>query len=98
MLTIRFRLCQVLADETFPKWLSIFDSQLESNGSGFLVGTSMTVADLKLFCILDNLKSGILDGIPPAITEPYAKLQKLYDTVAKHEKVAAYRETTYPPK
>lgn len=89
---------KVLREETLPKWLGIFDKQIDTNGTGFLVGSSMTVADLKLFGIMETLKSGMLDGVPTTIADAYPKLKELYEMVAKHEKIAAYREKAYPPK
>lgn len=39
-----------------PKNLSIFESRLASNGTGYLVGDSLTVADLFFFTLLEGLK------------------------------------------
>ncbi len=61
-----------LADETLPFWLACFERLLVANGStGFIVGSSLTVADLKLYWIIDWLTSGILDGIPTSLIDGY---------------------------
>jgi glutathione S-transferase len=45
------------------------------NGStGFMVGDTLTIADLKLFWIIDWLTSGILDGIPTNLIDNYHNL------------------------
>jgi len=57
-----------LAEETLPFWLGCLDRLLIANGStGFIVGNSLTVADLKLYWIIDWLTMGILDGIPASL-------------------------------
>jgi len=61
-----------LAEETLPFWLACFERLLVANGStGFIVGSSLTVADLKLYWIIDWLTSGILDGIPTSLIDGY---------------------------
>ena len=54
-----------LAEKTLPEWAAYLERLLIGNGStGFIVGNALTVADLKLYWIVDWLTSGILDGIP----------------------------------
>jgi len=54
-----------LAEKTLPEWAAYLERLLIGNGStGFLVGHALTIADLKLYWILDWLTSGLLDGIP----------------------------------
>jgi glutathione S-transferase len=56
---------KVLAEETLPFWMGCFERLLVANGStGFIVGNNLTIADLKLYWIIDWLTMGILDGIP----------------------------------
>ena len=61
-----------LADKTLPEWAAYFERLLVNNGStGFIVGKDLTVADLKLYWIIDWLTSGILDGIPTNLFDSY---------------------------
>lgn len=63
---------KVLAEETFPHLAGCFEQLLVANGStGFIVGKSLTVADLKLYWIVDWLTSGILDGIPTSLFDNF---------------------------
>ena len=56
---------KVLAEETLPFWMGCLDRLLVTNGStGFIAGNNLTIADLKLYWIIDWLTMGILDGIP----------------------------------
>ena len=53
----------------------LFDRLLENNSNtGFIVGKDLTVADLKLYWIIDWLTSGILDGIPTSLFDPYTNI------------------------
>ncbi len=76
-----------LAEETLPFWLACLERLLVANGStGFIVGKGLTVADLKLYWIIDWLASGILDGIPESLVDGF-------DTVSAWRKnIAAVRQ------
>jgi len=61
----KMALRKVLAEETLPFWMDCFERLLAANGTtGFIVGNNLTIADLKLYWIIDWLTMGILDGIP----------------------------------
>jgi len=80
-----------LAEETLPFWLACFERLLVANGStGFIRGNSLTVADLKLYWIIDWLTSGMLDGIPTSLLDGY-------DNVMSWRKnISAVREALLP--
>ena len=64
-----------LAEETLPFWAGCFERLLIANGSsGFIVGDGLSVADLKLYWIIDWLSSGILDGIPVNLFDDFASV------------------------
>ena len=64
-----------LAGKTLPEWATYLERLLIANGStGFLVGNALTVADLKLYWIVDWLTSGILDGIPTDLFDSYTNI------------------------
>ncbi len=77
-----------LAEETLPFWAGCFERLLLANGStGFISGSNLTVADLKLYWIIDWLTSGILDGIPTSLVDGF-------ENVASWRKnISAVRET-----
>jgi prostaglandin-H2 D-isomerase / glutathione transferase len=63
---------QLLAEETLPFWMDCFERLLVANGStGFIVGNHLTIADLKLYWIIDWLTMGILDGIPKNLLDGF---------------------------
>ena len=76
-----------LAETTLPEWAAYFERLLVKNGStGFIVGQDLTVADLKLYWIIDWLTSGMLDGIPTSLFDHSA------NTVAWRKNIATVRE------
>lgn len=78
---------KVLAEETIPRWGGYVERLLVANGrTGFVVGDSLTVADLKLHYILDKLSNGSLDGVPTTV------LDGLPAIAAWRRNVAAVRE------
>ncbi len=46
---------KTFSTELLPKHVKVFESRLAKNGTGFLVGNSLTVADLFLFNLVDVL-------------------------------------------
>ena len=63
---------KVLAEETLPFWMDCLERLLVANGgTGFIVGNHLTIADLKLYWIIDWLTMGILDGIPKNLTDGF---------------------------
>jgi len=76
-----------LAEETLPYWMGCLDRLLAANGStGFIVGNHLTIADLKLFWIIDWLTMGILDGIPKDLIDGFKNV------VIWRENITAVRE------
>ena len=77
-----------LAEETLPFWLACLERLLVANGrTGFIMGNSLTVADLKLYWIIAWLTSGILDGIPTSLVDGFENV------VSWRSNIAAVRES-----
>jgi len=71
----RMAMRKELAEKTLPEWAAYLERLLISNGrTGFVVGNALTVADLKLYWIVDWLTSGILDGIPKDLFDACANI------------------------
>ncbi len=78
---------QVLAEETLPFWVDCFEELLVANGrTGFVAGTGLTIADLKLYWLVDWLTSGMLDGIPTNLLDTFENV------LAWRENVTAVRD------
>ncbi len=84
----RMAMRKVLAEETLPRWAGYLERLLVANGrTGFLVGDSLTIADLKLHGVVDKLTNGSLDGIPRTLLDGFAAV------TAWRRNVAAVRES-----
>ncbi len=78
---------KVLAEETLPFWMDCFERLLVANGStGVIVGNNLTIADLKLYWIIDWLTMGILDGIPKNLLDGFKNV------VAWRKNITAVRD------
>lgn len=79
----RMAMRKQLAEETLPFWAGCFERLLVANGStGYLVGNTLTIADLKLYWILEWLTSGILDGIPTSLFDNYTMVMSWYKNIS----------------
>jgi len=78
-----------LAEQTLPEWATYFERLLTNNGNtGFIVGKALTVADLKLYWIVDWLSSGILDGIPVTLFDAYATIKAWRNNITDVRKLS----------
>ena len=87
---------KILATKHLPKWFQFLENLLKKNNeSYFFVGNKISIADLAIWRLLGLLSSGLLDGVPTNILEPYKKLNKLREEVYKHPKVNEWMLKTY---
>jgi prostaglandin-H2 D-isomerase / glutathione transferase len=78
---------EALASSFFPEWCG----QLEQQITGpFVGGSTLSVADLKIFVAFGPLLAGKIDHIPPATFAPFKKLLALVEAVKAHPKVTAW--------
>merc|ERR1712137_611097 len=82
-------------EKTLPKWLAIFNQTIKDNGSGFLAGDSMSIADLKLYATTSMLMAVFLDGIPASIFDKFPEILAHEATISANEKIKAYEAKTY---
>ena len=87
---------KILATKHLPKWFAFLENLLEKNNeSHFFVGKKISIADLAIWRLLGWLTSGLLDGVPTDILEPYEKLKKLREEIYNHPKVHEWMINTY---
>ncbi len=75
---LRSALRHELADRWLPDWFRLLERQLSKNGSGWLVGDRLTVADLKLVHWIDKLTNGSLTGLPTTLLDGFPILAAWY--------------------
>tara|TARA_B100001057_G_scaffold3424_1_gene3094 strand:- start:519 stop:1175 length:657 start_codon:yes stop_codon:yes gene_type:complete len=87
---------KTLATKHLPKWFQFLENLLEKNNeSYFFVGKQISIADLAIWRLIGWLTSGLLDGVPIDILEPYERLKKLRQEVYNHPKVHEWMVKTY---
>jgi glutathione S-transferase len=76
---------EALAADYIPRWAEAAERNI---GAGpFVGGSSISVADLKLYMIVRWLSSGTLDHIPATIFANYPRLVGVHDAVRDHARV-----------
>ena len=93
----RFSLARnILTTKHLPKYFNFLEELIKENkDSFFFVGNNISIADLAIWRLLGWFKSGIIDGVPTSILEPYENLNKMRDEVYKHPKVNEWMLRTY---
>ena len=82
---------ETLVDGALTFYLQRLQALLERRGGRYFADNRLTVADLKIFVWVRNLKAGILDHIPTDIVDRVApKLAAHFESVRNHPKIAAY--------
>ena len=87
---------KILATKHLPKWFQFLENLLSENKeSNFFVGKKISIADLAIWRLLGWLTSGLLDGVPTNILEPYKRLKNLREEIYNHPKVNEWMMKTY---
>ena len=93
---IKKNMREKLTHKLLPRWLNYLEQILNENKDAiWFVDNKLSIADIAIWRLLGWIKSGMLDGIPSDICEPYPKLDNTYNTVHKHPKVQEWMLTTY---
>eukprot|EP00128_Syssomonas_multiformis_P009060 Colp12_sorted_trinity150504_noHs@27453 len=80
-----------LASVTIPKWIGFFENLIRKNGeSGYLVGDSITLADIHAVNNFSWVARGVLDGIPPTLITDSKIISNLMHLVNSHPKIAEW--------
>jgi len=86
----------VLADVTFPKYLTALEKIMQDNGStGFYVGDKITIADIAMWRMLGWLKGGIVDGIPTTLLDKYPLVLDSWNKTETHPQIAEWMTKHY---
>mmetsp|Transcript_14375 Transcript_14375/g.29431 ORF Transcript_14375/g.29431 Transcript_14375/m.29431 type:complete len:215 (-) Transcript_14375:145-789(-) len=84
----RLAMRRTMAEVHLPPKFDMIEKILEKNESGFLVGSSLTIADLLLVVgMMRGITSGAFDGIPTTILDNYSHMQALKAKIHAMDKV-----------
>lgn len=76
------------AIEGLKSWGPAVDRVIAGNmNPGFCVGDSLTVADIQLYCTVDALKTGEIQGIPTTLFDDTKEIMCVYSGVKDNPKV-----------
>ena len=67
------------------------------NKSGWLVGDSVTIADLRLYQMAIWIDSDILDGMPPSVLDAYPHVKKHMHRIKQIPQVKEFYAKHSPP-
>jgi len=80
---------------TYPmfdrQFLSVLEKHLNGNKSGWFVGDSPTIADLRVHQFTSWMLAGLLDGVPADCMDAYPLLKAQHDKIEALPAVAAFR-------
>ena len=87
---------KILATKHLPKYFNFLENLIKENDNSlFFVGENISIADLAIWRLLGWFESGIIDGVPTNILEPYENLKKMRNEIYKHPKVNDWMIITY---
>ena len=75
--------------------LSILNKSMELS-NGYLVGNTISIADIAIWRLMGWITSGSLDGIPLDVLKDHNNISKICLLVDKHPKVNEWINKTYP--
>lgn len=82
---------KALVEGPLPFYLNRLQQRLETHGGRYFAADRLTVADLKVFVWIRQLKSGVLDHVPIDLPDRIApKLVEHYERVKNERGVKAY--------
>jgi glutathione S-transferase len=88
---------QTWVEKSLPRFLSPIETDLKASKSGWIVGDSVTIADLLLYAKLNWIKGGVLDGIPPEVLNDYPACLALFEKVKTVGGIKEWMETYSVP-
>jgi glutathione S-transferase len=88
----RLQMRKDVAATVLPTWLGYYEALLEEADGPFFAGEALTVADLCVAGLLGWLTSGVLDGIPTTLAEPFPCVTKMLSEVASHPKIQEWTQ------
>jgi len=75
--------------EKVPKFLNLLDARLKESGGPYLLGTSLSIADLILFGLVHSVRTGNYDYVATDAFDKWTHVVATYEAVKAHPIVAA---------
>eukprot|EP01083_Nonionella_stella_P160912 526437_1 len=84
-------------EQVLPKYLGKVEADLKASESGWLVGDSITIADVNAFTWFEWLQSGVLDGVPKTVLDEYPACIAMMDKVKSNDAIHKWYEKYSKP-
>lgn len=85
------RVREALASGPIPMHLARLNSCLQARGGNYFADNRLTIADLKVFVWVKQLRSGMLDYIPVGLVDQFAPLlAKQCEQLGQQDEIRAY--------
>ena len=81
---LKKKMREELANGYIKAWGKNIEQQIQGP---FFGGDKISVADFKLYTIVNWIKKGVLDHIPASSFDEFTKLNTLFDSVVNHPKI-----------
>lgn len=77
-------------ENSIPKFFGYLERLASDNkdSNEWLFGSSLTIADIGLYCTMNSFKAGYLDHIPTTCLDSFKRLKAVHEAVAANPKIA----------
>tara|TARA_Y100001970_G_C14112113_1_gene791470 strand:- start:556 stop:1209 length:654 start_codon:yes stop_codon:yes gene_type:complete len=86
---------EILTTKHLPKMFQFLENLIDNKNTPWFVNDKISIADLAVWRLLGWLSSGLLDGVPNNVLDPYTKLVSMRKAVYQHPKVNEWMLTKY---
>ena len=84
-----------LASSVLPTWFGYLETMVKNTRKEYLVGDTLTIADLAIWRLVEWLTSGLLDGIPSSVGDAFPELTAHRDFIANLPEIRDWMEQNY---
>ena len=81
-----------LVKDIWPKQFDGLETVLATYGGTAAVGDSISIADIVIYLVVSDIKSGKYDGIPSTLLDSYSKVTTCYQFMLEHPKIKSWDE------
>lgn len=83
---------QALVNDYMKAWTINVEKQIQGS---FVAGSKISIADIKIFILVNWIKGGDLDHFPTDFFDSYPKITRLFNAVLEHPKVIRWYEMAH---
>ncbi|CAG9465723.1 unnamed protein product [Pedinophyceae sp. YPF-701] len=81
-----------IVKEVIPRYVGALDRLIAAEPGEFCANGKLSIADIFVYTAVNQMRSGMLDGVPADCMDGYAAVMKAYNAVAAHPKVQEWEK------